>query len=107
MISPPKRRLYHLQKLRKFRRGSAECRLLALVSLVLLLALKLSQDGNIPVPMTAWYRKGEPTCSDCLASGRWPLWRARDGVNSTAEPEFVQCPREAFELWLTGLPLAA
>jgi hypothetical protein len=28
-------------------------------------------------------------------------------VNSTAEPEFMQFPREAFELLLTGLPLAA
>jgi hypothetical protein len=28
-------------------------------------------------------------------------------VNSAAEAEFVQCPREAFELLLTGLPLAA
>jgi hypothetical protein len=81
--------------------------LLALFSLVTVLALTLSQDGNIPVPMTAWYRKGEPTFSDCLALVRWHLWRARYLVNSTAEPEFVQFPREAFELLLTGLPLAA
>jgi hypothetical protein len=81
--------------------------LLALFSLVPVLALKLSQDGNIPVPMTAWYRKGEPTFSDCLALVRWHLWRARYLVNSTAEPEFMQFPREAFELLLTGLPLAA
>jgi hypothetical protein len=81
--------------------------LLALFSLVTVLALKLSQDGNIPVPMTAWYRKGEPTFSDCLALVRCHLWRARYLVNSPAEPEFVQFPREAFELLLTGLPLAA
>ena len=81
--------------------------LLALFSLVTVLALKLSHDGKIPVPMTAWYRKGEPTFSDCLALVRWHLWRARYLVNSTAEPEFVQVPREAFALWLTGLPLAA
>jgi DDE superfamily endonuclease len=81
--------------------------LLALFSLVTVLALKLSQDGKIPVPMTAWYRKGEPTFSDCLALVRWHLWRARYLVNSTAEPERVQFPREAFELLLTGLPLAA
>jgi hypothetical protein len=81
--------------------------LLALFSLVTVLALKLSQDGTIPVPMTAWYRKGEPTFSDCLALVRWHLWRARYWVNSTAEPEFVQFPRQAFELLLTGLPLAA
>jgi DDE superfamily endonuclease len=81
--------------------------LLALFSLVTVLALKLSPDGTIPVPMTAWYRKGEPTFSDCLALVRWHLWRARYVVNSTAEPEFVQFPREAFELLRTGLPLAA
>jgi hypothetical protein len=81
--------------------------LLALFSLVTILALKLSQDGQIPVPMTAWYRKGAPTFSDCLALVRGHLWRARYVVHSTAEPEFVQFPREAFELLLTGLPLAA
>jgi hypothetical protein len=81
--------------------------LLALFSLVTALALKLSQDGNIPGPMTAWYRKGQPTFSHCLALVRWHLWRARYVVNATAEPEFVQFPREAFELLLTGLPLAA
>ena len=69
--------------------------LLALFSLVTVLALKLSQDGQIPVPVTAWYRKDEPTFSDCLALVRWHLWRARYVVNSTAEPEFVQFPREA------------
>ena len=81
--------------------------LLALFALVTILALKLSQNGKIPVPMTAWYRKGEPTFSDCLALVRWHLWRARSVVNSPAEPAFVPCPREAFELLLTGLPLAA
>jgi hypothetical protein len=81
--------------------------LLALFSLVTLLALQLSQDGNIPVPMTAWYRKGAPTFSDGLALVRWHLWRARSVVNSPAEPEFVQFPREAFARLLTGLPLAA
>jgi hypothetical protein len=81
--------------------------LLALFALVTILALKLSQNGKIPVPMTAWYRKGEPTFSDCLALVRWHLWRARYLVNSTADPEFVQFPREAFDLLLTGPPLAA
>jgi hypothetical protein len=76
-------------------------------SLVTLLAFKLSPDGNIPVPLTAWYRTGEPTCSDCLTLVRWDLGRARYVVHSPAEPHFVPCPREAFERWLTGLPLAA
>ena len=81
--------------------------LLALFSIVTLLALRLSQGGPIPVEATAWYHKTEPTFADCLTLVRRHLWRARYLVNSAAEPEFVQFPREAFEFLLTGLPLAA
>jgi DDE superfamily endonuclease len=81
--------------------------LLALYSLVTLLAWRLSQGGQIPVPVTTWYHKAEPTFADCLAVVRQHLWRARYVVNSTAEPDFVQFPREAFERLLTSLPLAA
>jgi DDE superfamily endonuclease len=81
--------------------------LLALFSLVTVLALKLSHSGEIPVAVTAWYRKAEPTFADCLTLVRRHLWRAQYLVNSAPEPEFVQFPREAFELWLTDLPVAA
>ncbi len=81
--------------------------LLALFSLVTVLALKLSTGGQIPVPVTAWYHKDEPTFSDCLALVRRHLWRARYLVNSAPEAEFMQFPREAFELLLQGIPLAA
>jgi hypothetical protein len=81
--------------------------LLALCSIVTVLALRLSPAGDIPGPLTAWSHKAEPTVADCLALVREPLWRARFGVNSATEPEFVPCPREAFELLLTGLSLAA
>ncbi len=81
--------------------------LLALYSLVILLALQLSQGGLIPVEATAWYHKSEPTFVDCLALVRRHLWCARYLVNSAAEPEFVQFPRDAFERLLTGFLLAA
>jgi hypothetical protein len=81
--------------------------LLALFSLVTVMALKLSHGVQIPVPMTAWYRKAEPTFADCLALVRRHLWRARYLVTSAPQAEFVQFPREAFERLLTGLPLAA
>jgi DDE superfamily endonuclease len=81
--------------------------LLALFSLVTVLALQLSQGGQIPVPTTAWYHKVEPTFVDCLALVRRHLWRARYLVNSAPQAEFVQFPREAFDLLLTGLPSAA
>jgi hypothetical protein len=81
--------------------------LLALFSIVTLLALRLSQGGPIPVEATAWYHKPEPTFVDCLALVRRHLWRAQYLVNSAADPEFVQFPRKVFELLFTGLPLAA
>jgi DDE superfamily endonuclease len=81
--------------------------LLARFSLVTVLALPLSQDGQIPVPMTAWYHQDAPTFSDYLALVRRHLWHGRYLVNSTVEVEFVQFPREAFDLLFTGLPIAA
>jgi hypothetical protein len=77
---------------------------LALCSRVTVLALQLSPGGPIPVSVAAWYHQDEPTCVDGLAVVRKHIWRARYVVNSAAEAEFVQCPREAFELWRTGLP---
>jgi hypothetical protein len=81
--------------------------LLALFSLVTVLALRLSQDGQIPVPVTAWYHKAEPTFADCLALVRRHLWRARYLVNSTPQAEFMQFPREVLELLIHNIPLAA
>jgi DDE superfamily endonuclease len=81
--------------------------LLALFSLVTVLAIRLSQEGPLPVSVTAWYHKAEPTFADCLALVRRHLWRTRYFVNSAEEAECVQLPWEAFEFLLTGLPLAA
>ncbi|MGH8066107.1 MAG: IS701 family transposase, partial [Candidatus Entotheonellia bacterium] len=81
--------------------------LLGLFSLVIVLALQLSQGGQIPVSATAWSHKSEPTFADCLALVRRHLWQARYVVSSAVEPEFVQFPRAAFALLRTGLPLAA
>ena len=81
--------------------------LLGLFSLVTLLALQLSHDGQIPVPVTAWYHKAEPTFSDCLGLVRHHLWRARYLVHSTPEAECMQFPQEALDLLIHGLSLAA
>jgi hypothetical protein len=81
--------------------------LLALFSLVTVLALRLSQDGQIAVPVTAWYHKAEPTFVDCLALVRQHLWRARYLVNATPQAEFMQFPREVLELLIHHVPLAA
>jgi hypothetical protein len=81
--------------------------LLALFSLVTLLALQLSQGGQLPVAATGWYRQEESTFSDCLALVRQHLWRARYLVNSALEAEIMQFPREALDLLIQGIPLAA
>jgi hypothetical protein len=81
--------------------------LLALFSLVTVLALQLSQTGQIPVPVTAWYHKTEPTFADCLTLVRQHLWRARYLMNSAPEAEIMQFPREALDLLIHGLPSAA
>ena len=81
--------------------------LLALFSLVTVLALRLSPEGQIPVQATAWYHKVEPTFADCLALVRQHLWRTRYLVNSTPEADCVQFPRAALELLIHGPPLAA
>jgi hypothetical protein len=81
--------------------------LLALFSLVTLLALRLRPDGQIPVPVTAWYHKAEPTFSDCVTLVRRHLWRARYLVNSTPGAESIQFPQEALDLLIHGLPRAA
>lgn len=80
---------------------------LALFSIITLLARQLSHGELMSVETTAWYQKTEPTFVDCLALVRRHLWRAQYVVNSAADPEFVQFPRQAFERLLTGLSLAA
>jgi hypothetical protein len=79
----------------------------ALFSIVTLLALRLSPGASIPVEVTAWYHKPEPTFVDCLALVRRHLWYARYVVNAAPEAAFVQFPQEAFELLRTSLPLLA
>ena len=81
--------------------------LLALFSLVTVLALRLSHGGQIPVPVTAWDHKAEPTFSDGLTLGRRHLWRAPHVVHSPSAAESMPLPQGVLDRWLNGLPLAA
>lgn len=81
--------------------------LLALFSLVTVLAWQLSPGGQLSAPMTAWSRHSEPTFANGRVLVRWHFWRARYVVNSTPEVESMQFPPEVFELLFNGLPLAA
>jgi DDE superfamily endonuclease len=81
--------------------------LLALFSLVTVLALRWRHAGRIPVPVTAWYHKGEPTFSDGLALVRQHVWRARYWIHSAPEAELRQFSREVLDLFIHGVLLAA
>jgi hypothetical protein len=81
--------------------------LLGLFSLVTVGAWRLCPSGHIPLEATAWYHKSEATFVDCLALVRQQIWRARYLVNSAPQADFVQLPREAFDLLFNDLPLAA
>jgi hypothetical protein len=78
-----------------------------LCSLVTRVALQLRQEGQLPVPVTAWDHTAEPTCSDGLHLGRRHLWRARSVVHSPPEGECIQLPQEALELLGHALSLVA
>jgi hypothetical protein len=81
--------------------------LLGLFSLVTLLALQLSHDGQLPVPGTAWYHNAEPPFSECLGLVRHHLWRARYLMHSTPEAECIPFPQAALDLLIQGFSLAA
>ena len=49
--------------------------LLALFSLVTLLAERLVRRGTLPLPQDAWYTKRRPTFADALAAVRQHYWR--------------------------------
>jgi DDE superfamily endonuclease len=48
--------------------------LLALFSVVTLLADRLVRRGSLPLPQEAWYRKARPTFADALAAVRQQYW---------------------------------
>ena len=49
--------------------------LLALFSLVTLMAHRHTQRRKLPIRQAAWYRKTQPTFSDALALVRWQSWQ--------------------------------
>lgn len=74
--------------------------MLALFSVVTLLAHQYVAEGSKVVRRTAWYDKHEPTFSDALALVRRELWAAEHKESfcgSPAENETVEIPREFME----------
>jgi hypothetical protein len=62
--------------------------LLALFSLVTLLADRLVRRGSLPLPQDAWYRKARPAFADALAAVRQHYW-THAGFHSSHRKEQV------------------
>jgi hypothetical protein len=81
--------------------------LLALFSIVTLVAVRLHKGGHLSVATSAWYAKTEPTFSDCLAAVRRRIWPALHLPHSGKTPDIVQFPRDDFDRLLAQLLAAA
>jgi hypothetical protein len=81
--------------------------LLALFSLVALLADRLQTKGKLLVSTAAWYDKQRPTFSDAIASVRHLLWRGSNFSVSAAEDDMIQMPRQQILLFQQVLAWAA
>ena len=71
--------------------------LLALYSLVTLLAARLVHDGTLPIRQAAWYHKTFPTFSDALAAVRRHWWRSIGLSTSSRQHDIIKVPRRVFQ----------
>jgi hypothetical protein len=81
--------------------------LLALFSLVTLLAHHLLQDQALPIRQAAWYHKTQPTFSDTLALVRQHLWPISISYLSPATPDMRLIPTALFTRLIDTLTFAA
>ena len=71
--------------------------LLALYSLITLLATRLVQGGALPIRQAAWYHKTLPTFSDALAAVRRHWWHSINLSTSTCKRDIIKVPRRVFQ----------
>ena len=73
--------------------------LLALFSIVAMLANQIQTQHPFDLPHTAWYRKSSPTFADAIALVRQQLWQFRLFQLSDRETDTVNVPRRFFNCW--------
>jgi hypothetical protein len=66
--------------------------LLALFSIVALLATRLDRHARLQVSATAWHRKKRPTFADTLAAVRRQLWCEQGFLASRPSPQLAKLP---------------
>jgi DDE superfamily endonuclease len=71
--------------------------LLALFSLVTLLAGDLHRRGKLPLRSSAWYRKTQLTFSDTIAAVRQQLWNTPPFARSPKKRDQIKIPRLFFQ----------
>jgi hypothetical protein len=81
--------------------------LLALFSLVTLLASELHQRGKLSLRSSAWYHKAQPTFSDTIAAVRQQLWSGPPFVRSPKKRDQIKIPRLFFKHVTEALCYAA
>ena len=81
--------------------------LLALFSLVTLLADRLVRQGSMPLPQDAWYTKLRPTFADALAAVRQHYWRQMGFRRSNSREQVAKLPLALRECLIYALCRAA
>jgi hypothetical protein len=81
--------------------------LLALFSLVTIVAHHVLPGQPLPVRQAAWYAKARPTFSDTLAFVRQHRWPVTLSSLSPDTPDLVKIPRALFERVIQTLAFAA
>lgn len=81
--------------------------LLALFSIVTLLAHEHQLHHSFSMPQSAWYNKTVPTFADALALVRQQLWQLQTFQTSDSESDMVKVPRSLLNTWSDLLCYAA
>jgi hypothetical protein len=81
--------------------------LLALFSIVTVVAHQQLLQHPFELPKAAWYRKTLPTFADALALVRHKLWQMQTFQMSSANVDTVKVPRDLFNTWSDLLCYAA
>ena len=81
--------------------------LLALFSIVVLLANQLQSSMVCSLPRSAWYQKPLPTFIDALAWVRQQFWQARLSQLSRSNTDMVKIPKALLDSWSDLLCYAA
>jgi len=77
--------------------------LFGMFSIVVLMALEICKDGNIPVFATAWYKKSEATFSDVIAFVRRHIWTSKYYANSGKNHDISYFSDDLFQIMLSEL----